>query len=74
MRRLSDLAVRDLLERVQAVAVGVEGVHQMHGGRREFVFVGFLLRGWWTSRLRDAELGVAKKFRLRGFWITCAYR
>lgn len=33
VRRLGDLAVGDLLEGVEAVAAGVEGVHQMHGGR-----------------------------------------
>lgn len=32
VRRLGDLAVGDLLQGVEAVAVGVEGVHQMHGG------------------------------------------
>jgi hypothetical protein len=30
---LGDLAVGDLLEGVEAVAAGVEGVHQMHSGR-----------------------------------------
>lgn len=33
MRRLGDLAVGDLFEGVEAGAAGVEGVHQMHGGR-----------------------------------------
>ena len=32
MRRLGHLAVSHLLQGVQAVAVGVEGVHQMHLG------------------------------------------
>lgn len=36
MRRLGDLAVGDLFEGVEAVAAGVEGVHQMHGGRFAF--------------------------------------
>lgn len=33
VRRLGDLAVGDLFEGVEAGAAGVEGVHQMHGGR-----------------------------------------
>lgn len=37
MRRLGDLAVGDLLEGVEAVAAGVEGVHQMHDGRLDQV-------------------------------------
>lgn len=36
VRRLGDLAVGDLLEGVQAVAAGVEGVHEMHDGRFSF--------------------------------------
>lgn len=35
VRRLGDLAVGDLLEGVEAVAAGVEGVHEMHDGREE---------------------------------------
>lgn len=31
--RLCDFGAHDLLERVDALAVGVEGVHQMHVGR-----------------------------------------
>jgi hypothetical protein len=32
VRRLGDLAVGNLLEGVKTVAVGVEGVHEMHFG------------------------------------------
>jgi hypothetical protein len=32
VRRLGDLAVGNLLEGVKPVAVGVEGVHEMHFG------------------------------------------
>lgn len=32
MRRLRDLALRDLLERVDSLALGVERVHEMHLG------------------------------------------
>lgn len=32
VRRLGDLSVGDLLERVQAVAIGVESAHEMHFG------------------------------------------
>ena len=42
MRRLGELAVGDLLEGVQAVAVGIESVHEMHDGRLfVFLFWGF---------------------------------
>ena len=32
MRRLRDLSIDNLLQGVDALAVGVEGVHEMHGG------------------------------------------
>lgn len=33
VRRLRDLAVHDLLQRVNALAIGAERVHEMHPGR-----------------------------------------
>lgn len=64
MRRLGDLAVGDLLEGVEAVAAGVEGVHEMHDGRvGESRFKGgdlYLEYGLWCV----CQLG---SFRLVGF-------
>lgn len=62
MRRLGDLAVGDLFEGVEAVAAGVEGVHQMHGGRFAFEI---LERGCSFDKNMMAQDVV-----WRGNWVT----
>lgn len=65
VRRLGDLAVGDLLEGVEAVAAGVEGVHQMHDGR---LVSGGELKNAGESRIWIWLLGVPIGFvRLVGF-------
>lgn len=63
--RFGDLAVGNLFERVEAVAAGVEGVHQMHFGRiveSVVVVMGFFFS--LAGCCLELTLGV-EKFRLR---------
>ena len=56
MCRLRDFAVVDLLEGVLALALGVDGVHEMHLGdcacmivRLRWICLSVVCSGYWTS-------------------------